>query len=257
MPLTFSRYNTRVDTTTTQRLLDLNRQFYQTFALQFSATRQRLQPGVRRILESLPRSSRILDLGCGNGELARALARRGQGGQYVGVDFSPDLIDEAKRRVDVQFPGFTFQFTQADLADPGWDAAIPGGPFEAVLALAVLHHLPGRELRLQTLRKVRRMLSSGGRFIHSEWQFLNSPRLRLRIQPWEASGLDGSLVDPGDYLLDWRHGGSGLRYVHHFSPDELTDLAEKTGFHIGDSFLSDGEGGNLGLYQVWEISSLS
>jgi SAM-dependent methyltransferase len=175
----------------------------------------------------------------------------------VGVDFSPDLIDEAKRRVDVQPPGFTCQFTQADLAAPGWEAAISGGPFEAVLALAVLHHLPGRELRIHTVRKVRGMLSSAGRFIHSEWQFLNSPRLRLRIQPWEAIGLDGSQVDPGDYLLDWRHGGSGLRYVHYFNADELADLAQKTGFHIGDSFLSDGEGGDLGLYQVWEISSLS
>ena len=246
-----------MDTATAQRLLDLNRQFYQTFALQFSATRRRLQPGVRRVLENLPRAGRILDLGCGNGELARALAHRGQAGQYVGVDFSPGLIDEARRRVDVQSSDFTCQFTQADLSAPDWDAAIPGGPFEAVLALAVLHHLPGRELRIQTLHKVRRMLSAGGKFIHSEWQFLNSPRLRMRIQPWEAIGLDGSLVDPGDYLLDWRHGGSGLRYVHHFSQDELADLAKKTGLHIGDSFLSDGEGGNLGLYQLWEISSLS
>ena len=37
--------------TTLSRLLDLNRQFYQAFALPFSATRQRLQPGVLRILE--------------------------------------------------------------------------------------------------------------------------------------------------------------------------------------------------------------
>jgi len=242
-----------VDTATTQRLINLNRQFYQTFALQFSATRQRLQPGVRRVLESLPKSGRILDLGCGNGELARTLAHRGQGGQYVGVDFSPGLIDEAKQRVEAQSPGFTCQFNQADLAAPAWEGAIPGNPFEIVLALAVLHHLPGRELRIQMLRKVRRMLTSSGRFIHSEWQFLNSPRLRLRIQPWEAIGLDSSLVDPGDYLMDWRHGGSGLRYVHHFSLDELADMAQNTGFHVGDSFLSDGEGGNLGLYQVWEI----
>jgi hypothetical protein len=59
-------------------------------------------------------------------------------------------------------------------------------------------------------------------------------------------------MDPGDYLLDWRQGGRGLRYVHHFSPPELTSLAQMTGFKVVESFSSDGEGGNLGLYQVWQ-----
>jgi tRNA (uracil-5-)-methyltransferase TRM9 len=251
----FSRYNKAVETVTTQRLLDLNRQFYQTFALQFSATRQRLQPGVRQSLEKLPPSSRILDLGCGNGELARALAEGGQRGLYVGIDFSPDMISEANRRAGAQTLEFNRQFIQADLAAADWEAALPGSSYEHVLAFAVLHHLPGAELRLQTLHKVRRLLSSGGRFVHSEWQFLNSPRMSARLQPWEAIGLEPSLVDPGDYLLDWRHGGSGLRYVHLFDPDELADLAENTGFQITETFLSDGKGGNLGLYQVWELSS--
>jgi tRNA (uracil-5-)-methyltransferase TRM9 len=249
------RYNTGVDAATQQRLLDLNRQFYQTFALQFSATRQRLQPGVRQVLERLPALCQILDLGCGNGELARALGARRQRGLYVGVDFSPDMIVEASRQPGSQLPEFTRQFIQADLSTPGWDADMPGSSYDYVLALAVLHHLPGNELRLQTLHKVRGLLSGGGRFVHSEWQFLNSPRLSLRIQPWEAIGLETSLVDPGDYLLDWRHGGSGLRYVHHFNLDELADLAKNTGFHIMETFLSDGESGNLGLYQVWELSS--
>ena len=38
---------------TIHKLLDLNEQFYQTFALQFSQTRQRLQPGVTALLPAL------------------------------------------------------------------------------------------------------------------------------------------------------------------------------------------------------------
>jgi tRNA (uracil-5-)-methyltransferase TRM9 len=56
-------------------LLDLNRQFYQQFGAAFSATRQRIQPGVARLLERLPLQGRWLDLGCGNGELARELKK--------------------------------------------------------------------------------------------------------------------------------------------------------------------------------------
>ena len=56
------------------KLLQLNAEFYQTFAVQFSATRQRIQPGVQRILKTVDPRAHILDLGCGNGELARVLA---------------------------------------------------------------------------------------------------------------------------------------------------------------------------------------
>jgi hypothetical protein len=108
-------------------------------------------------------------------------------------------------------------------------------------------------LRRQVLRKARAMLAPAGRFIHSEWQFLNSPRLTSRIQSWEAIGLSDSDVDPGDTLLDWRQGGAGLRYVHHFSIDELEQLAEATDFKIVETFLSDGENKRLGLYQVWQV----
>jgi hypothetical protein len=81
---------------------------------------------------------------------------------------------------------------------------------------------------------------------------LNSEKLKARIQPWEAAAISGSEVDAGDYLLDWRSGGTGLRYVHHFDEGELHNLAEATGFEITETFYSDGEGGNLGLYQVWK-----
>lgn len=234
--------------TTLSRLLDLNRQFYQTFAKQFSATRQRLQPGVSQILfRYIKAADDLLDLGCGNGELARHLARNGHLGSYTGLDFSPTLLEQA----DIGQPD-NFQFIQADISSSGWDVFLAGSHYDDILAFSVLHHLPGLEMRLQLLRKTRLLLKASGRFIHSEWQFLNSPRLASRVQPWETVGLSQADVDLGDYLLDWRQGGVGLRYVHHFSEGELTELAAVTGFTIAESFLSDGENGRLGLYQVWE-----
>ncbi len=233
--------------TTLSRLLDLNRQFYQTFAIPFSATRQRLQPGVLHILEPISSNEDLLDLGCGNGELARELARCGHAGSYTGLDFSPALLQQAAADQPAHF-----NFLQADLTSMDWDTSLAENRYDVILVLAVLHHIPGNELRLQIMHKVRSLLCSGGRFIHSHWQFLNSPRLVSRIQPWEAIGLSAGEVDPGDYLLDWRHGGQGLRYVHHFSESELAELAGLAGFELVESFLSDGENQRLGLYQVWE-----
>ena len=236
-----------MNTETESRLIDLNRQFYQTFALQFSATRGRIQPGVRRVLADLPREADVLDLGCGNGGLARELARQGYTGTYVGLDFSEGLLSVACQGLPENYT-----FFQADLSSPGWDEALGKRVFAYVLAFAVLHHLPGQALRRRLLQTVRTHLPAGRRLIHSEWQFLHSQRLRARIQPWETIGLAAGQVDDGDYLLDWRAGGSGLRYAHHFSEAELADLAQDSGFHVLDTFYSDGQGGRLGLYQVWE-----
>jgi tRNA (uracil-5-)-methyltransferase TRM9 len=233
---------------TVGKLLDINRLFYQTFGREFSATRRHIQPGVRRILERLEGTEHILDLGCGNGEPARALARRGHRGSYLGLDFSLPLLKEAKSGT-VSFP---ITFLQADLASPEWPSDLQPASFDVIFAFAVLHHVPGTALRLQLLQNVHRLLIPGGRFIHSNWQFLESDRLKARILPWEMAGLSASEVDEGDYLLDWRAGGRGLRYVHHFAEAELSALAAEAGFGVIETFLSDGEGGRLGLYQIWE-----
>ena len=233
---------------TVARLLDLNKQFYQTFGREFSSTRQRLQPGVQRVLDTLSGDESVLDLGCGNGELARERMRRGQRGPYTGLDYSLPLLEVARQG----WEDAPATFIRADLTRPGWEKTV-GSPFDVAFCFAVLHHIPGVELRLDILQKVCALLRPGGRFIHSEWQFMNSDRLKGRLQPWSEAGLSAADVDPGDALLDWRGGGRGLRYVHLFEEAELGSLAEASGFRACDSFRSDGENGQLGLYQVWEV----
>jgi tRNA (uracil-5-)-methyltransferase TRM9 len=236
---------------TLARLLALNKQFYQTFGREFSSTRLRLQPGVLRILDTLKGNESLLDLGCGNGELARERMRRGQAGPYVGLDFSQPLLEVARHG----WEDAPTTFLRADLASADWTKRMLTPirqSFDLVTAFAVLHHIPGTNLRLQLMQKVHDLLQPGGHFIHSEWQFLNSDKLKGRVQPWQEIGLSEQDVDPGDYLLDWRSGGRGLRYVHHFTEAELESLAEASRFRVSSGFLSDGDNGQLGLYQTWE-----
>lgn len=240
-----------MDSATAARLVQLNRDFYERFGADFSATRQRLQPGVTRLLGTLTGGESILDLGCGNGALARALARRGQRGPYLGLDFSLALLREAESLPE----GFSTRFIEADLTQLSViseQLSAISDHWSLITCFATLHHIPSRPLRLQLIQTVRGLLSSNGRFLHSNWQFLNSARLRARIQPWERIGLSEADVEAGDYLLDWRRGGEGLRYVHQFSEAELAELARESGFEIVETFYSDGEGRRLGLYQVWK-----
>ncbi len=235
---------------TAERLISLNRRFYTDHGQHFSQTRGRLQPGVTRLLDNLQGDESILDLGCGNGELARSLSRRGHRGPYLGLDFSPPLLAEAQREA-FHFP---VQFLQADIAELSMmHGTLPVvGRWSWVTAFAVLHHLPGNNLRLALLRNVHELLEEDGWFIHSCWQFLSSPRLKARIQPWTSAALSPEELDTNDYLMDWRLGRRGLRYVHHFDEDELAELAQQTGFEVIETFYSDGENKRLSLYQIWK-----
>ena len=239
-----------MDSAVAVRLIELNRDFYTRFGDSFSATRHHIQPGVRRVLESLKGDESILDLGCGNGWFARELAERGHHGSYLGLDFSLPLLRDAESLPQT----FSAKFVQADLTNLSAisDQLLATGQWSLITFFATLHHIPSHEIRLDILRTVHHLLKPDGLFIHSNWQFLNSKKLKSRIQVWSKAGLSPDDVDPNDYLLDWRSGGEGLRYVHHYDENELQELANKVGFKIKDIFYSDGATGDLGLYEVWQ-----
>lgn len=241
-------------------LLELNRQFYQTFAGSFAATRRRLQPGVLKVLQRIPLNGRWLDLGCGSGTLAAEWAQQGRTGMYCGVDFSTALLEEARQALQAAAPqpvDLEVRFAVADLGDPQWTEPYAGQAWDGILSFAVLHHIPGAEQRLRLLREVRTLLHEGAQFIFSVWQFQHSPRLMARVLPWDTAGRCADEMEEGDTLLDWRQNQPGepdqpgLRYVHLFNPAELALLAAESGFEMVDEFYSDGKEKRLALYQAW------
>ena len=252
-----------MDATTAAFLIDLNQRFYTTFGPAFAATRRRVQDGARRVLTKLPDQGRWLDLGCGSGSLAVEWLRQGRASPYLGLDFSAALLAEARQAV-AGLPGAEHvDFAEANLLDPAWSRDFTAGAFSGALSFAVLHHLPSRPLRQRVLRQVADLLPPGGWFAHSVWQFQHAPRLLARVQPWSTVDLDESQLEPGDTLLDWRYAlpgqpeQVGLRYVHLFSRSELDELAHAAGFLVRETFESDGQGGRLGLYQIWQKGSSS
>ncbi len=248
-----------MDSATAQRLLDLNRRFYSERGREFAATRLRLQPGIKRLLERLDGGESILDLGCGNGTVARSLAQRGHRGPYVGLDSSPILLDQAQA-TSFAFPA---RFALADLSRPSWERLIQadrsGGSslsmakFDLILCLAVLHHMPGASLRSGILCCVHELMATDGTLILSNWRFRHSPRLTARIQPWSDLDLTADEVDAHDFLLDWRSGGRALRYVHEFDEPELTGMASAAGFDVIETFYSDGADRESSIYQIWRL----
>lgn len=239
-----------------ERLNQINREFYAAFAASFSETRSELGREVQVILPYIANGARVLDIGCGNGRVAALLARHRREVTYVGIDSSSELI----ARCRLQVAGRQLQdmtFLVVDITQPGWIGSLTqlkvgegAGGFDCVLMLAVLHHIPGGEVRERIMRQARELLAPHGCAIVSTWQFMDNERMRKKIVPWSCVGIDERELEPGDALLDWKRGGAGLRYCHWIGEQEMRALAGQAGLNVVEMFRAGGREGNLNLYAV-------
>jgi SAM-dependent methyltransferase len=94
-------------------------------------------PGVRTtpfLLRQLPPLlHEVLEVGCGTGTFARALAERSE--QVLAVDLSPRMVEVARAR-SKRHPNIEYEVADAD----SWP--FPEGPFGCVASSASMHHLP-------------------------------------------------------------------------------------------------------------------
>jgi ubiquinone/menaquinone biosynthesis C-methylase UbiE len=103
---------------------------------------------------SLRPGDRVLDVGCGTGNDARALAEIvGPDGEVVGLDASQTMITEAEQRSDGHSLPVRFQLGDAE------HLPFPDGSFDAARADRVLQHLADPK---QALRELVRVTKSGG-----------------------------------------------------------------------------------------------
>lgn len=106
----------------------------------------------RWVLRQLPgRMSRTIDVGCGTGNLVRAISARAEVAE--GIDADPAVIAIACRSPEIQ-PNMIF--TVADLMN-----VTGGGRYDAVTAIAVVHHLP----LAGALAHMRSLLAPGGKIV--------------------------------------------------------------------------------------------
>ena len=189
----------------------------------------------------------MLDLGCGNGRFAIFLDQHLDQVRYVGLEGSEALLAIAREQT-AGLERVRAEFFQMDLITPAWHRR--SGYFDVVTALAVLHHIPGFEARVEFVRDAGQCMKPEGALILSTWRFTHNPRMRRKILPWSAVGLSEADVEPGDYLLDWKKDGGGMRYAHELDEAEVRELAARGGLRVVEQFVADGREGDLSLYSV-------
>lgn len=142
--------------------------------------------------------SLLLDAGCGNGQVTRMLLGLGVE-RVLGVDFSPRMLREARRRLQADGLGDRFIAVQGDVQNL---AMLASDKVDAALLFGVMEHLdrPG-----EALAELLRVIRPGGHLVVSvtlRWSvghlsyllFGQSPRL------WGIPGAGrGSLLDRSRY----------------------------------------------------------
>ncbi len=106
----------------------------------------------------------VVDFGCGSGDNALVLARRGA--RVVGVDISEALLQLARRRVEAnnRRVALLLEGRANFVAGSAHDLPLTDGSVDVVLGIAILHHLD----LAATSREVRRILRTGGLAVFQE-----------------------------------------------------------------------------------------
>ena len=111
----------------------------------------------KRLIEysGISEGMRVLDLGCGKGDVSFLLADKvGQGGAVLGVDRNPKAIELAKSRVESENKS-NISFMEIELSGSLSEL----GVFDAVIARRVLMYLPDPSM---VLKKVINLLKPNG-----------------------------------------------------------------------------------------------
>ena len=82
-------------TSIAQKLQNLNYKFYKQHASDFSDSRNYVQPGIVRSLDMISPYNSLLDIGCGNGRALVAANSIENKCDYVGIDFSIEMMRNA------------------------------------------------------------------------------------------------------------------------------------------------------------------
>lgn len=200
-----------------KELLEKTRRDYDLIAEEFSRTRRNFWSELFAVLKDYTKDGdKVLDVGCGNGRFLDLLGQKKI--DYLGIDNSEEQIREARKK----YPDKNFLVADA------LNLPFPDDSFDKVFLIAVLHHIPSRNLRIKVLVELQRVLRPGGHLLLTVWRPPLAEALRPIFKYSFLKLIGRSKMDFLDVLIPW--GSRVERYYHFFKKSEIMELASRAGF---------------------------
>lgn len=181
---------------------------YNTISTAFDKSRHAKWSGVVNFLNTLPENSKILDVGCGNGKYLNIRPDC----KYYACDISEKLIEIAKKKNP------STQFCQIECASK---LPYPNGSFDAVICVAVLHHIKSRSARERAIMELRRVVKPDGMVL---------------VTFWSTEAIKDTWVDLGhsNYYVPWKSNKEDvqMRFYHITNQYEALNLKTLYDFDI-------------------------
>lgn len=174
---------------------------YNIIAEHFDETRYSLWNGVKSFLNDLPSNSYILDIGCGNGKY---LSVRKDDCYVYACDPCEKFVNIAKSK---------HPHAEIIIAN-GLSLPFLDNTFDAIISIAVLHHIYSESDRLQFINEIRRVLKKGGKAL---------------ITVWSTTSVKNKWIKKSnnDYEVPWhmKNGDIHYRFYHLFDKEEVIKLS--------------------------------
>lgn len=212
----------------------------------FDAGMRELMPYYDDMLEAVARcvpskSCRILELGCGTGELSLKILNRCPDAQVIALDYSPRMIEFAGEKIVKagyqQWKGIEADFGEWVDNSEKFDI---GTEFDACVSSLAIHHLSD-EMKAKLFQRIGKSLKSGGCFWNADPVLSESPTLEAIYQAVgeEWSKKQGNTIkevrsrlasnsDSVDYVAS--HGYSSQDQLA--TLDAQLQMLKKAGFNI-------------------------
>lgn len=194
-------------------------------AIAQSFDRTRGKPWVQCVefIDRLPKQSIVADIGCGNGRHLIPCAKHCK--KAVALDISRELLKITQKKL-IENNLNNVVLINSDVVE----MSVKNNTFDALIYIASLHNIKGRDNRIQSLKEVKRVLKNDGKALISVWSRWQDNYRKQFFKKWFVQNNDGEF---GDINICWRQHGLDIpRFYHLYSKREFISDIETAGLQI-------------------------
>jgi len=160
---------------------------------------------------------KVIDLGCGNGRLAKYIKEKKIKCDYLGIDNNKRFIEIAKSLHP------KYKFTKGDQLN----MPVKSNTANAIANIRAFHHIPSKKLRLEALKEMKRTLKKDGTLIITVWNLWQKKYWKELTKAIIRSIFTLGAYEYNDTFIPWKN--KEKRYYHAFTKSELSRIIKKAG----------------------------